>query len=306
MNKTVKTLLSLLGVAGVSAGILFAADLLTRSLVEQQNTDAVNELFGEFFVAARYEQLETGEAENVTAAYAALDKENALLGYGVTVSVQGYAGTIEVHAAVSSDGSKVEGVRIGTHNETAGYGARITSTVFLDQFSEAATPIYLAQSRIKNSDGVYRATATEAEFGFFDTVEITVKEGEITAVSWDAHNSEGQSKKDLSKAGNYVMSEGSLPWHEQAKIMEQALLYTQDPKKLTYDPESGKTDAYSGATVRVSAFIKLATQALEQAGDATTAGGTAIDGLSGATTSSKAVIAAVNTAVQFVQSQRRS
>ena len=100
------------------------------------------------------------------------------------------------------------------------------------------------------------------------------------------------------------MAEGSLPWHEQAAIMEQALLYTQDPKKLIVDTESGKTDAYTGATVKVSAFVTLASNALEQSYQPNE-GGTAIDGLSGATTSSKAVIAAANTALQFARAQRK-
>lgn len=306
MNKTVKTLFSLLAVAAISAGLLFAADLVTQSLIEEQHTAAVGEIFGEFFAAARYDTLDNEEIEAVKAAYAAKDKQDNLLGYGVTVSVQGYAGPIEVHAAVSADGNVVEGIRIGSHNETAGYGARITSSVFTKQFQDAAVPVYLAGEGAKQGEGVYRATATKEEFGFFDTVAITVSGGQITAVNWDAHDSGGQSKKELSKAGSYVMNEDSLPWHEQASIMEQALLYTQDPRKLTYNPESGKTDAYSGATVRVSAFIKLATEAFEQAKGTLSTEGTAIDGLSGATASSKAVIAAVNTAVEFVRTRNRT
>ena len=83
--------------------------------------------------------------------------------------------------------------------------------------------------------------------------------------------------------------------------MEQALLYTQDPTKITYDADTGKTDAYTGATIRVSPFVALAAEALGGAMTATTGEGAPIDGISGATYSSKAVITAVNTAAQFVQ-----
>lgn len=298
MNKTTKTLLALLAVASLSTGVLFAADWLTHSLLQEQNTDRINTVYGSFFDAAQYEELSREGFDAVKEAYTVVNDQGAVIGYAVTVSVQGYAGRIEVHTAVSSDGTQVKGIRIGTHSETPGYGARITGSAFTEQFRQSAAPLYLSGGNQLKRDGVYRATATQEEFGFWDTVELTVQGGQITAVNWDARNVEGSSKKELSKAGEYVMSETSLPWHEQAQIMEQALLYTQDPQKLIYDSSSGKTDAYSGATVRVSAFITLASQALEQARP-TDGGGTAIDGLSGATTSSKAVIAAVNTAVQF-------
>ena len=301
MNKTTKNIFALLAVAVVSTGVLFGADWLTQSLLQEQDTDRIQTIYGSFFDNARYETLSHEGFDAVSEAYTAVNKNGETVGFAVTVSVQGYAGRIEVHTAVSPDAKQVNGIRIGTHNETPGYGARITGVAFTEQFRQATAPLYLSDgSRVKR-DGVYRATATQEEFGFWDTVELTVQSGQITAVNWDAHNAEGNSKKELSKSGNYVMSETSLPWHEQAQVMEQALLYTQDPQKLIYDPNTGKTDAYSGATVRVSAFIKLASEALEQARPSE--GGTAIDGLSGATTSSKAVIAAVNTAVQFAQAQ---
>ncbi len=302
MNKTTKSVLALLAVAAVSTGVLFAADWLTYSLLQEQDTDRINTIYGSFFDAARYDELSREGFDAVSEAYAAINAQGNTVGYAVTVSVQGYAGRIEVHTAVSTEANRVNGIRIGSHNETPGYGARITGSAFTDQFRHVDVPLYLSGANQTKRDGIYRATAKQEEFGFWDTVELTVQGGQITAVNWDAHNAEGNSKKALSKAGEYVMSETSLPWHEQAQIMEQALLYTQDPQKLIYNPDSGKTDAYTGATVRVSAFITLAAEALEQARPVE-GGGTAIDGLSGATTSSKAVIAAVNTAVQYAQAQ---
>ena len=93
-------------------------------------------------------------------------------------------------------------------------------------------------------------------------------------------------------------------WHEQAKTMEDALIASQDPAKLTYNEETGKTDAYAGVSVDISSFVQLAVSALDQAGaDAGTSGGTgAVDAVSGATVSSKAVVKAANEAYRFVQS----
>lgn len=303
MNSTVKTLLSLLTVAVLSLGLLLGSDVVTRTLLAEQESAVVGETFGEILDAKRYTPLATQGWEEVAAAYSAHDEQGNVVGYAVTVTVQGYVNTIEVHAALSADGKKVEGVRIGAHSETAGYGARITNTVFTGQFDKVTPPVYLKGSEAATlKDGVYRATGETDSSGFRDTVEVTIAGGEITAVNWDAANGAGETKKELSKAGQYVMSETGLAWHQQAEIMEQALLHTQDPAQLIYDPDTGRTDAYAGATIQVTPFVRLAAQALSEAkGTRTAADGTAIDGISGATTSSKAVIGAVNTAVRFVQ-----
>ena len=95
------------------------------------------------------------------------------------------------------------------------------------------------------------------------------------------------------------MSETGLPWHEQAEIMENALLSLQDPSRISYQPDTGKTDAYAGAPITISPFVLLADEALTMARSNK---GTAIDGVSGATTSSQAVINAVNEAFTFVSS----
>ncbi len=303
MNTTVKTLLSLLTVAVLSFGLLWGSDAVTRALLEEQQSAAVADTFGEILQAQRYTPLSIDEWDEIVAAYSAHDQDGNTAGYAVTVTVAGYVDTIEVHVALSADGKTVAGIRIGAHKETAGYGARITNTVFTGQFDKVAPPVYLKGNESATlKDGVYRATGERDDGGFADMVEITVAGGEIVAVNWDGLNTAGQTKKELSKAGQYVMSETGLPWHQQAEIMEQALLHTQDPAALIYNPDTGRTDAYTGATIRVTPFVRLATQALSEAkGIRTTADGTAIDGISGATASSKAVVGAVNTAVRFIQ-----
>jgi major membrane immunogen (membrane-anchored lipoprotein) len=217
------------------------------------------------------------------------------------VTVQGYVDTVEVHVALSADGARVRGIRIGSHRETAGYGARIETASFLNRFVDVTLPVSLAGEASALKDGTYRVVADKADdSGFRDVVELTVRDGILTAVNWDAVGLDGVGKKELSRGGNYVMTPDGLPWHEQAQLLEQALLRTQDPTAIVYDAETGKTDAYSGASIRVDPFVKLAKQAFAKAaGDSRN--GTVIDGLSGATASSKAVVAAVNTASQFIR-----
>ncbi len=299
MRSLGRAVLSLVIAAAVSAGLLWGGDLLTRQLLTEQTTDKVQDTFSGMLTADTFERI-TAVTGNVTDAWTALDERGSVVGYAVTVSVQGYAGAIEIHAAFSGNSTTVKGVRIGSHQETPGYGARVAEAQFTDQFASRRAPFALREGQSDTlRDGKYRAEETGYDTsGFRNVVELTVAGGEIIAVNWDAEQQNGgKTKKELSRDGEYVMSETGLPWHEQAEILELVLLDVQDPARIVYRPDTGKTDAYSGATITISPFVTLAAEALDKARDTD---GTAVDGISGATTSSRAVIAAVNEAAEFV------
>ena len=313
MNNIFKSLLNLLIVAAVSVGLLWGADALTRTVIEKQETEAVRQAFSGILDADRFVALDAKSHTAVKEAYRAEDKDGHTLGFAVTTSVKGYGGPLEVHVALSSDGSRFLGLRIGSHQETEGYGARVTEETFYRQFDSLAAPAVVngytgidesGQTAARLKDGSYRAEEESYDNGYRYFVELTVQNGQITAVNWDAQKEGGGSKKQDSEAGTYVMTPNGPRWHEQAKTMEDALIASQDPAKLTYNEETGKTDAYAGVSVDISSFIQLAVSALDQAGaDAGTSGGTgAVDAVSGATVSSKAVVKAANEAYRFVQS----
>ena len=294
-----KLLLTSVVTAGVSFGLLWGGDRLLGASNSTPEIEQPDKIFSQFLTAETFTPITETEG-NVHHAWIATDVSKNTVGYAVTVTVRGYVDTIDVHVAFSASGNTVRGVGIGKHNETPGLGARIAESLFTDRFTAKRTPLIL---RSKESealrDGKYRATESDYDAtGFRNVVELTVVNGEITAVNWDAEAKDGgKSKKELSREGQYVMSEDGLPWHEQAEVMERALLDLQSPTAITYDEESGKTDAYSGATIVISPFIKLASEALHQS---RMSSGTLIDGVSGATVSSKAVIDAVNEAAVFV------
>ena len=297
MRPLPKLLLTSVIAAAVSVAALWVGDRLTMH-PEAEATDRPDAVFSRFLTADDFSPVTTLSG-NVQRAWIATDGGNTV-GYAVTMNVRGYVDTIEVHVAFSGSGNTVRGVAIGKQNETTGLGARITESVFTDRFTAERTPFIL---RTKESealrDGKYRAAESDYDAtGFRNVVEITVTNGAITAVNWDAEAVDGgKSKKDLSRAGEYVMSEDGLLWHEQAAVMERALLDLQTPAAIVYDQNSGRTDAYSGATIVISPFVKLAAEALNQS---RMSSGTLIDGISGATVSSKAVIDAVNEAATFV------
>lgn len=295
-----KNMLSLAVAAVLATILLWGSDRLTHSLIEQQKNEQTAAVFAELLPASRFEALTTTENKPITAAYRAFDEQGRLLGFAVSVRVDGYAGPIIVHAALSADAATVYGIRIGEHRETVGYGAGITDKAFLSQFQNRTPPLALSEGARTLQDGVYRAAEQSYDSsGFRDFVEVTVSGQEITAVNWDSErqNSE-ETKKSLSRAGEYIMSQTGLPWHEQAEIMERVLLEKQDPAAIVYQSSTGKTDAYSGATISVEPFARLAALALAQA---TKSGTDSVDGVSGATKSSVAVVSAVNTAATFVK-----
>lgn len=190
------------------------------------------------------------------------------------------------------------------------------------------------------ADGTYETE--EADFdeqGYKDKVSITILDGRITEVIWDAYNEAGELKSVLSADGIYEMP-GDLTWQEQAMAITDFLIQNQSAEAITLNAE-GKTDAVTGVSISVKDFVTLVKEGLQKAtaesaatgtdnepGDSQT-GNTAdtsntadtvetapsspdsentpenpsgtIDAVSGATVSSSAVVTAVNKAQAFIQ-----
>ncbi|EJW18537.1 FMN-binding protein [Paenibacillus alvei] len=124
-------------------------------------------------------------------------------------------------------------------------------------------------AQVTLKDGDYHAESPEFDekSGWKETMDITVKDGKITAVNWDGvHKDGGDTKKKQSKDGKYGMKAGgaSSEWHEQAEKMEQELIAKQDPAAIAVNNE-GKTDAVSGVSIHVGSFVQLAQEALAKA-----------------------------------------
>lgn len=119
----------------------------------------------------------------------------------------------------------------------------------------------------KYEDGLYYAEneAYSKDWKYF--VKIEVKDGKIASVDWNGVNLNGGKDKDtLSAEGGYPMVEkgdAQAPWHEQADLVEEYLIETQDPEKVAFTDEDGHTDDIAGVTIKVKDFFDLAKKALE-------------------------------------------
>ncbi len=163
------------------------------------------------------------------------------------------------------------------------------------------------------ADGVYEKEA-EAGNGYTDVVTMTVEDGRITGLVWDSVDAEGNKKSVLSEEGAYTMTEDGLIWKEQAGALAKAVIENQGVDFLAVN-EEGKTDAVSGVSVSVNGFVNLVQKCMEEAAgnpaeeEAEASAvlpdqGTVVDGVSGATVSSTAVVTGVNRAAEFLNSQK--
>ena len=328
-NKEVKGILALVVVTALSFGVIIGSKSLSIDMggdAASQNTEAL-------------EELDVSGAENIEKASKTAD------GYLVTVRTKGYVGDIVMDVAFDSSASKISSVQVTEQSETDGLGSKIAEAEFLDQFHGVTAPVYLPGMSVSLeeseeaapeepaeaqdlsvlegasfTDGTYEAKTAEADSnGFIEEVTLTVKDGAITEVNWDAVTEDGKKKSIMSENGEYTMTEDGLTWKEQAEALAKALVENQSLSFLTTDAE-GKTDAVTGVSISVNSFIDLATQCLEEASgieapaaaeapqeesaeeaSESNAEGTQIDAVAGATMSSTAAVTGINEAYNFLQ-----
>ena len=118
-------------------------------------------------------------------------------------------------------------------------------------------------------DGVYTAQLAEfASNGWKDTMEVTIENGEIVKINWDAIYKDDSipiRKKQYSKSGLYgMLAAGAVgEWYDQAVAAEQFVL-ENGVEALSVNAD-GYTDAVAGCTIHVSDFEKLLLECLHQA-----------------------------------------
>ncbi len=302
MNENTKRWLKNAGsfalITAVSVLILWLMSLIAQRVGESTQGDALKGKFEGIISAEIYEEIDISEAGDpygdVKKAYRA-ETDGETKGYVIEMVVQGYGGAMEVTAGVSADGKRITGVRVGENSETENLGKLVAENAFLSQFAGVPSPVTLGKSTL--NDGTYHAESEGYSDGYKEIMSLTVENGRITRVLWDGESENGgKSKRQASIDGEYVMTADGLMWHEQAQLLEDRLIELQDPSRLFFG-DDGKTDAVAGVSIKINSFVSLAHDCCTQAGGSSE--GTGIDGVSGATVSSKAMVDAVNTAAEF-------
>lgn len=161
----------------------------------------------------------------------------------------------------------------GINANSDGYTDAVSGvSVTVDEFARLVNKALNAGPVTKGQykDGYYSAEAAnfDEKSGWKETVDVTVMNGRIVAVMWNAvHKDGGTDKVTRSKDGEYGMvafGDAQAEWHEQALKAEQFLIEKQDVKAFAYASD-GKTDAVSGVSISVNGFAELVDQALANA-----------------------------------------
>ncbi|MEL7625014.1 MAG: FMN-binding protein [Clostridiales bacterium] len=133
----------------------------------------------------------------------------------------------------------------------------------------AAALFLFSINRSPYQDGIYSAQAAEfANSGWKETVQVTIEDGKIAKINWDAIYKDDSipiRKKQYSKSGLYGMlaAGASNEWYDQALAAEQFVLRNGIDALQVGD--EGGTDAVTGCTIHVNEFQQLVYECLEQA-----------------------------------------
>lgn len=273
-------------------------------------------------------------AEGIVSAREITDGSGNVTSYSVVAEAKGFAPKpVNWEIVFESDAKTISEVKVVSHSETPGYGAQMEESSFLDQFKGIATPIYLtgkapvsdagdnAQADTPDvtaglQDGIYRVEADEVDSsGFLYILTVKVEDGNITSLVFDAMSREGEYKSYLSTVGEYTMTDDGPTWKEQADALANYVLENQSVEGITVD-DNGKTDVVSGVSISINDFLELTERALVKAAtgegaetsgegeavDYATNGGEVgeIDGISGATVTTDAILKLVNNAYEFI------
>lgn len=303
-NKNVRGIIALAVVTALSFGVIMGSKALAKDMGAGASNTAEEQV---------KEEIDTKGAEGIEKA---VKTEN---GYMVTAKVKGYGGDIVMNVSFDAEKKKVTKVEVTEQKETEGLGAKVADAEFLSQFEGVEAPVFLPGMSLEKEekvsdeellkelkDGTYEAKAEAADNnGFTDVVTMTVADGKITEVNWEAVGEDGSKKSVLSENGEYVMTEDGLTWKEQAEALANALIENQSLDFLQVN-EQGKTDAVSGVSISVGGFISLAEKCMNEAAgveetEEAPANGTQVDAVSGATISSTAVVTGINKAFEFLQ-----
>ncbi|AEV28648.1 major membrane immunogen, membrane-anchored lipoprotein [Sphaerochaeta pleomorpha str. Grapes] len=150
----------------------------------------------------------------------------------------------------------------GHTDDIAGVSVHVGGFANLVGKALAAGPVAIGSY----ADGTYFASEDAfGSTGWKETVSLFVSNGRIVNVNWSGVNENGDDKKAYSADGSYGMvaiGKASAEWHVQAAAVENYLLSTQDPAKISYKDSEGHTDDIGGASIHVSSFFTLVNKAL--------------------------------------------
>lgn len=151
----------------------------------------------------------------------------------------------------------------GNTDAISGVSIHVKEFFELVKSAVAAGPV--TKGNYKKDGWFYAKAANFDKSGYMTTVLITVVNGRVVSVNWNALNKAGgDSKYVRAVKGTYKMGAKQGEWNVQVARAEAALIKAQDPAKIAVKAD-GHTDAISGVSVLVDEFVAVAAKALKAA-----------------------------------------
>lgn len=126
----VKPAIVLLVISAVAAGLLGVVSEVTAAPIAAQDAKTLSDGMKAVMPdASSFEEVKTDLTGTITAVYAA---DNG--GYVITTEPNGFGGAVGTMIGVDADGV-ITGVRVTSHSETPGLGAKATEPAFYEQFT---------------------------------------------------------------------------------------------------------------------------------------------------------------------------
>lgn len=114
------------------------------------------------------------------------------------------------------------------------------------------------------ADGQYSYLSdTPDDKGFCDSIEMTVKDHKITALTWDSVKADGTGKRQLSEGGQYTMTEDGPLWYEQADTLSRYVIENQTEEGLS-DGTGYGSDAVASVSIYIGGFEDAVKKCLMQ------------------------------------------
>ena len=261
--------LALTVIALVAAVALATTNLMTEKPIAEQNLGENQQALKTMFPEAdEFAELSPGESSGVDFVYE-VKQGGQTIGYAVKETVQGY-GTLR-------------GISVGgpDFKETEGLGARAKEPEFTDQFAGKTPPLKLGE----NIDGISGATVTSR--AVVDGVNQGV--GKVQSLTGGETGGAAETEQPVREANASVIGYGG-PVLVRVRLNADGAIESLNVGEARF----AETDGV-GSKVKDESFIRQfvgKTPPLELGKD--------IDGISGATVSSQAVVDAVNQAAEFL------
>lgn len=192
MKDIIKTGIVLLIIGAVAAVALGLTNEFTYDKIQEQRRIASEQAriavlpTANTFASATEDEISkiSSQFEIVSEAYVGLDASGNVVGYVIKSTPSGFSGEVEVVTGVSLDGL-VTGLRVGTHNETPGLGAKATDAAFFDQYTGLSTEAEIGVSKTPASGNDIQAItgATITSAAVTDGANISIQ-----AVKWIVEN----------------------------------------------------------------------------------------------------------------------